>query len=112
MTEGTRLYSQLPHALMAVLGAVVLVAALAGCAGAGVKTGQYVDDSTITTKVRTALLGAENLTSTGISVSTRNGEVQLSGHTRSETEKRRAENLAKDVEGVKSVTSDIQVKSN
>lgn len=112
MTARIRIRAQLRRPLSSVLGAAVLVAALAGCAGAGVKTGQYVDDSTITTKVRTALLGADNLASTGINVSTDKGAVRLSGQANSETDKRRAENLAKDVEGVKSVTSDIQVKSN
>lgn len=91
--------------------AAALLALLAGCAGAGVKTGQYVDDSAITAKVKTALLQAPNLKSTDISVRTDNGEVQLSGYAASDTDRRRAEVLARDVAGVKSVTNSIRVKA-
>lgn len=100
-----------PHWLSAVVAGAALVAALAGCAGAGVKTGQYIDDSTITTKVKTALLNAGNLKSTDISVNTRNGQVQLSGYARSETERSRAEVIARDVEGVRAVSNRIEVKA-
>lgn len=99
-----------PGRFLALIAGAALVAALAGCAGAGVKTGQYVDDSAITTKVKTALLNADNLRSTEISVNTRSGNVQLSGFARSETEKHRAEVLARDIEGVRSVSNGIQVK--
>lgn len=92
------------------IAAAALLALLAGCAGAGVKTGQYVDDGAITTKVKTALLQAPNLRSGDISVRTDNGEVQLSGFATNETDKRRAEVIARDVAGVKSVTNSIQVK--
>lgn len=92
------------------LAAAALLAVLAGCAGAGVKTGQYVDDSTITTKVKTALLQAPNLKSSDIGVRTEKGEVQLSGFATNETDRRRAETIARDVAGVKSVTNSIQVK--
>jgi osmotically-inducible protein OsmY len=96
--------------LPAVLGSAALIVALAGCAGAGVKTGQYVDDSAITTKVKTALIKAENLPSSSINVSTLKGEVQLSGFTRSETDKQRAAVIARDIEGVRSVSNRIEVK--
>ncbi len=86
-------------------------ALLVGCAGAGVKTGQYVDDSTVTLKVKTALLQAPNLESNNISVRTDNGEVHLSGFATNETDRRRAEVIARDVAGVKSVTNSIQVKA-
>ena len=99
-----------PHRMLAFIAGATLVAALAGCAGAGVKTGQYIDDSAITTKVKTALLNAENLRSTDISVNTRGGTVQLSGFAHSETEKHRAEVLARDIEGVRAVSNAIQVK--
>ena len=98
--------------LSALVAGAALVAALAGCAGAGVKTGQYLDDSAITTKVKTALLNAENLKSSDISVSTRNGQVQLSGYARSETERSRAEVIARDIEGVRAVSNRIEVKAD
>jgi len=60
--------------LLALLsGAALAVAVLAGCAGTGVKSGQYVDDSTVTAKVKTALLSTKNLKTTGISVTTVKG---------------------------------------
>lgn len=99
-------------AILTVLSGAALVAALSGCAGAGVKTGQYVDDSAITAKVRTAFLNAENLRTTGISVTTLKGEVQLSGYAPSETDKQRAEVIARDVGGVRAVSNRIEVKND
>ncbi len=96
----------------AVVAGAALVAALSGCAGAGVKTGQYVDDSAITTKVKTALLNAPNLKSTDIGVTTLKGDVQLSGYARSETEKQRAAVIARDIDGVQSVSNRIEVKAD
>lgn len=98
--------------IFAIISGAALVVSLGACAGAGVKTGQYVDDSTITTKVKTALLNAENLKSSGISVSTMKGEVQLSGFAPSETEKARAAVIARNVEGVHAVSNRIEVKPN
>jgi len=98
--------------VVAIFIAAVFAAALAGCAGAGVKTGQYVDDSTITAKVKTELLNAENLPVTKIHVETLHGTVKLSGFVTSETQKRRAEVIARDVEGVKGVDNGLMIQSN
>ncbi|MBA2351808.1 MAG: BON domain-containing protein [Burkholderiales bacterium] len=86
--------------------------ALTGCAGSQTKgsTGDLIDDATITTKVKTALLGAPDVKGTQISVETFKGTVQLSGFADNAEAKRRAEDLAKRVDGVKSVKNDILIR--
>lgn len=86
--------------------------ALAGCAGSQTKssTGDLIDDSTITTKVKTALLGDPDVKGTQVSVETFKGTVQLSGFADTAKAKSRAEDLAKRVEGVKAVKNDILVR--
>ncbi|MBC7945887.1 MAG: BON domain-containing protein [Burkholderiales bacterium] len=87
--------------------------ALAGCAGSQTKssTGDLVDDSTITTKVKTALLGDPDVKGTQVSVETFKGTVQLSGFADNAKAKSRAEDLAKKVDGVKAVKNDILIRS-
>jgi len=94
--------------------ASMAVAMIAGCAATPTQesTGEYLDNSMITAKVKTALINADTLRSGNISVATFKGNVQLSGYATSETDKQRAEAIAKDVEGVKTVTNSIQVKGN
>jgi osmotically-inducible protein OsmY len=96
----------------ALLASVGVVAMIAGCAATPTQesAGEYLDNSLITAKVKTALINDENLHAGNISVATYKGKVQLSGFAASETDKRRAEVIAKDVEGVKSVTNGIEVK--
>ncbi len=86
--------------------------ALAGCAGSQTKssTGDLVDDATITTKVKTALLGDPDVKGTQVSVETFKGTVQLSGFADNAKAKSRAEDLAKKVEGVKAVKNDILIR--
>lgn len=90
----------------------VFLFSLAGCAGSQTResTGDVLDDSTITTKVKTALLGAPNVKGTQISVETFKGTVQLSGFADTAEAKRSAEDLAKKVNGVKSVKNDIIIR--
>lgn len=85
---------------------------LAGCAASGGQesTGQYLDDATITTKVKTELLAAKGVSSSRISVETVNGEVHLSGTAPSEMEKQRAAEVAGAVSGVREVRNDIEVR--
>jgi len=73
-------------------------------------TGQYVDDSAITTKVKTKLLNDPVVSGLRISVETYKGVVQLSGFANSTAEIRKAEALAKDTDGVVSVRNDIHLK--
>lgn len=72
--------------------------------------GAYVDDATITTKVKAKLVEDKTTAASSISVETLNSTVQLSGFAKSDAEKSRAEALAKGVQGVKSVRNDIIVR--
>jgi hyperosmotically inducible protein len=91
--------------------AAVFVAVLAGCAGAGEKTGQFVDDATITSKVKTAFATDKTVSAMQVNVDTNGGNVRLSGFVDSEAEKRRAEEIARSVSGVRSVTNALTVQS-
>ena len=95
------------------LSAVALSAALlGGCAAtpAHESTGQYIDDTTITSKVRTELFGSEGIWSTDMSVQTIQGVVQLSGLAKSEEDRQRAGEIARSVGGVKQVDNQIRVQ--
>jgi osmotically-inducible protein OsmY len=91
--------------------AVVLMATL-GCAATRTHegTGQYVDDSAITTKVKAAILGEPGLKVSEINVETFKGVVQLSGFVSSRDDVRSAVRVASAVTGVKSVKNDMTVK--
>ena len=95
--------------LAVVLGLTVLVS---GCAvGRGQETvGAYVDDTTITTKVKAKFVEDSTVAASSISVETLKGTVQLSGFAKSSAEKVQAENLARNVKGVTSVRNDIVVR--
>ncbi len=91
--------------------ALVLVLT-AGCAATRqqASTGEYIDDSVITTKVKAAVFDDPTLTSAEINVETFKGAVQLSGFVGSYAEINRAVVLARGVEGVTAVTNDMKVK--
>jgi osmotically-inducible protein OsmY len=90
----------------------VLVTFFAGCAATQHResTGQYVDDSVITTKVKSLIANDDFLKSFQISVETYKGTVQLSGFVNSTQASAKASELANSVEGVKSVKNDLIVK--
>jgi osmotically-inducible protein OsmY len=83
-----------------------------GCASTPTEegTGEFVDDSVITTKVKTAILREINLKVGEIKVTTFKGDVQLSGTVSSQDEIEIAIKVAQGIGGVKSVKSDLQVK--
>lgn len=84
-----------------------------GCqAMTGETAGQYVDDSTITTSVKAKLTGDKTGNLTRINVETTNRVVSLNGIVDSPEQKSRAEQLAKQVDGVKSVKNNLQVQKN
>lgn len=91
---------------------LLVVAVIAGCASTRTQesTGQYVDDSTITAKVKAEILGDPALKSFQISVETFKGAVQLSGFVNSSEMRNRAAVVASRVSGVKSVKNDLIVK--
>ncbi|MGZ8193546.1 MAG: BON domain-containing protein [Methylobacter sp.] len=85
---------------------------IAGCAGSETKeaTGEYVDDTVITTKVKAAIVNEPTLSSAEINVETFKGVVQLSGFVRDSADVIRATEVARGVNGVKSVKNDIRLK--
>jgi hypothetical protein len=93
------------------LAALVAVTAL-GCASTPKSegTGEYVDDSVVTAKVKTAIFEQPNLKSAEINVETFKGVVQLSGFVSSQSNAEAAVAVAKNVGGVKSVKNDMRVK--
>lgn len=72
--------------------------------------GTFVDDTTITAKVKARHAEDKLVSAMRVNVETREGVVILSGEGRSEAEIKRAETLAKQVDGVKSVTNMIELK--
>jgi osmotically-inducible protein OsmY len=97
--------------LSAVFAALLLTVTL-GCASTRTHegTGQYVDDSVITTKVKSAILGEPGLKVSEINVETFKGVVQLSGFVNSRDDIKSAVRVASAVNGVKSVKNDMQLK--
>jgi osmotically-inducible protein OsmY len=91
---------------------LVLIATFAACASTSKQesTGEYIDDSVITTKVKSLLAGDDFLKSFQISVETYKGTVQLSGFVGSEKAVDKADQIARSVKGVKSVKNDLIVK--
>ena len=91
---------------------IALMTFFLGCASTPKQegTGEYLDDSVITTKVKTAIFQEPTLKSTEISVETFKGIVQLSGFVSSKADIDKATEVARSVEGVKSVKNALQVK--
>lgn len=100
--------------------AVVMLSTI-GCASSTVNdgkssakkesAGEYIDDSVITTKVKTALLNEPTLKSFEFKVITYKGVVQLSGFVSSQNSIDKALAIAAGVSGVKSVKNDMQLKT-
>lgn len=85
---------------------------LIGCAETPTNEGTkaYLDDSVITTKVKSAILADSSLKSLEIGVETYKGKVQLSGFVSSDTEIHKAGAVARKVEGVRDVKNDLRLK--
>jgi hyperosmotically inducible protein len=95
-----------------VLVLTVVLASVWGCGSTTTKegTGEYVDDSVITTKVKTAIFNDSTLKVNEINVETFKGVVQLSGFVRSQADIDKAVQVAHGVAGVKSVKNDMGLK--
>jgi len=91
---------------------LMLIAASASCISAATQesAGEYIDDSVITTKVKSLLAEDDFLESFQISVETYKGAVQLSGFVDSQKAVDKAVQIVKSVKGVKSVKNDLIVK--
>ncbi|HEY6598179.1 MAG TPA: BON domain-containing protein [Pseudomonadales bacterium] len=94
------------------LGVALLL--MAGCASTATQQapGEYVDDATITTKVKAALISDSDTKARHIEVETFRGVVQLSGFVESENERQQAITEAKKVSGVKSVRDNLALRDD
>src|SRR5687767_15503246 len=92
--------------------ATLLLIASLGCASSRTQegTGEYIDDSVITTKVKAAILGEPGLKVAEINVETFKGVVQLSGFVSSREDIDAALKVARSVNGVTSVKNSMQLK--
>lgn len=95
-----------------VLFMVVALFSVAACSSTSKKesTGEYVDDTVITTRVKAAIVKEDTLKVSEINVETFKGVVQLSGFVHSQTDINTAVRVASNVGGVKSVKNDILLK--
>jgi len=89
-----------------------MLAVMLGCAGTATSegTGEYVDDTVITTKVKAAIFNEPSLKSAEINVETFKGVVQLSGFVRSQANISTAIAVARGVQGVTSVRDGMRLK--
>jgi hyperosmotically inducible periplasmic protein len=101
------------HAVRSLLIICTFYLSLAACAmfEGRESSGQYVDDSTITAKIKQAFITAPKVNSAAIHVETMQGVVQLSGFVDSKDADQQAVDLAENVRGVKSVKDDIVIRS-
>jgi osmotically-inducible protein OsmY len=91
---------------------LIVITGMLGCAGSRTQTstGEYIDDSAITTKVKTALLADDDVSGLQVSVETFKGVVQLSGFVDTLAQAQKAEQIVRTVNGVQGVKNDIAVK--
>jgi hyperosmotically inducible protein len=83
-----------------------------GCAGDRThrSTGTYIDDKTITAKIKADLIGDPDVKGLAVKVESYNGKVQLSGFVDTLAQKNRAGEIARNVQGVQWVTNNLMVK--
>ena len=100
------------NAFTQLLGVLTLIATLASCAlFSGRETpGEYVDDGTITSEVKVAILNDASLKVLQINVETMQGVVQLSGFVDSIESEMRALKIARHIHGVKAVDDNLIVR--
>jgi osmotically-inducible protein OsmY len=98
-------------ALCVMLGASLVSV---GCSSTPTResTGQQIDDTTITTKVKAKMVDDPAVSALNIKVETFKGTVQLSGFANNATEVNRAVEIARGTDGVKSVKNDIRLKTS
>ena len=101
-----------PTGLKSLGATLCLAAVLTACAGTSTResTGEWIDDSSITARVKTAMIRDSEVHARNVEVETFRGKVQLSGFVDSPSQKDRAGQLASTVPGVKSVLNEIVVK--
>ncbi len=97
---------------IAAYGGALLLASMLGCGSSPTRegTGEYVDDTVITAKVKAAVFGEPTLKSSEINVETFKGTVQLTGFVSSRADINKAVDLTRGIQGVKSVRNDMRLK--
>ncbi len=92
--------------------AAIIAVQTSGCAVARDQqsVGSYIDDATLTTRVKGKFAENTTVSAMSISVETLKGQVQLSGFAKSMAEKSMAEQLARNTSGVQTVKNDIVVR--
>jgi osmotically-inducible protein OsmY len=97
---------------LAALAFAFSLALIAGCASTPTSagTGEYIDDTVITTRIKAAIMNDSSLKVSEINVETFKGVVQLSGFVSSRGDIDRAVALARETPGVTSVKNDMRVK--
>lgn len=99
------------HTLPNLAAIVALIFVLNGCqAVTGETLGQSIDDTTITTTVKAKLAAEKGSTLTRVGVDTNRGIVTLTGVVSSNADRALAERVARGVDGVKSVTNNLQIQ--
>lgn len=93
-----------------IITTVILLATSCSSTRTQESTGQYMDSSAITARVKSDLLGAPDINALQINVKTFKNVVQLSGFVDSNREKQRAVTIARNVPGVASVQDSLVVK--
>jgi len=98
--------------IVVTLLSALMLATTVGCASTAKQesTGEYIDDSVLTTKVKAAVFNEPSLKSLDINVETFKGVVQLSGFVNSAADVQKAAAVAKSVKGVSSVKNDLRIK--
>ena len=98
--------------LLSALFVAVSLVSVVGCESTPQKegTGEYIDDTVITTKVKSAIFNEPTLKSAEINVETFKGVVQLSGFVNSRADIDKAVAVSRSVGGVKSVKNDMRLK--
>jgi osmotically-inducible protein OsmY len=103
---------KLAHATVLAAAAAIGVSQFVGCASQQPvrrTVGNYIDDSAITAKIKTALIRDSEVRARDVNVTTYRGVVQLSGFVQDDNQVRRAGEVARSVEGVRQVYNDLRV---
>ncbi len=102
---------KLIKSISAVFAALLLATAM-GCASTSTQegTGEYVDDTVITTKVKAAIFNEPSLKSSEINVETFKGTVQLGGFVKYQADINKAVEITRNIKGVKTVKNDMRLK--
>lgn len=100
--------------LLLLAGLAVGTAFTTACSSTATRqsTGEYIDDTAITAKVKSAFVSDDSVKALDVQVETFRGVVQLSGFVDNMSQKARAEQIARSTNGVRDVTNNIQLKGD